>query len=295
MTGEERARLVEMAKPVVPSGDELSAAYRSRGAGVETEERFLATWAGRTHIYLYFPKVRKARMPLLVNIHGGGFVGPHLERDTLFCRAMTAELSCVTLDIDYRTTREAPFPSALHECCGAVEWAVEHSETLGIDPQKIAVGGQSAGGNLTNGVSLLLKERGKAEVRLQILSYPSLDLTGDPLKMEQADPAFPPKRMYAYNTLYVEHPEERGDPLVSPLRADGEVLKKLPDTVLVIGEKDIFREENERYAAMLLHAGVKVTAKCFPASAHGFVTKCTGAWEESHAMMTGALKEVFER
>lgn len=294
MTQEERAKLVEMARPVVSNPDCLSDEYRAKGRAVETEERFLYTWAGRTHIYLYFPKVRKPRMPLLVNIHGGGFVGPHFERDTLFCKRMTAELSCVTLDVDYRTTAEVPFPSSLHECCGAVEWAVENAETLGIDPAKIAVGGQSAGGNLTNGVSLLLKERGRAEVKLQILSYPSLDLTGDPLKKDVHDPAFPAKRMYAYNTLYVENPEERGEALVSPLLAEEEVLKKLPATVLVMGEKDLFRGENLTYASRLLHAGVKVTAKCFQGSAHGFVTKCTGAWEESHAMILGALEEIFE-
>lgn len=172
---------------------------RMMGAGRPFgREMFFNTKAGRVRVLAYDLKKTEG-LPLYINIHGGGFVLGHPEMEDRFMPAIAQKSGVKILSVDYSLAPEAMFPAALNECYAVVEYAKAHAVELGIDPDNIAIGGQSAGGNLSAGVCLLDAERQELGLKALVLDYPPLDIHTDPYLKPRPKKALSP-RMSACTT-----------------------------------------------------------------------------------------------
>lgn len=257
------------------------------------KEMFLKTKLGETHIYIHYPLKGEKPYPLYINIHGGGFVKGHFQADELFCRKVANAVNCAIIDVDYKIAPEFMFPHALNECYNVVKWAYENYEELGIDKNKIAIGGHSAGANLAVGVTLMANKSKDFPIVCQILDYPPIDLFSDPVSKEVAcDTVIPPEKAKLYTDMYIKE-EDRNNFLASPIFAKGEQLKGLPPALIITAELDSLCKEGEKYASMLIAAGVEVTAKRFLGCSHGFTIDCKEGHEDAEKMVFNALRKFF--
>ena len=207
--------------------------------------------------------------PALVYFFGGGWTAGSLETSDGICRALTNSVHCVTVAVRYRLAPRFPFPAAVEDCHAATRWVAEHAAELGVDPARIAVGGDGAGGNLAAAVTLLAREAGPA-LRHQLLVCPYIDRDADtPSLREHDDPHAVSRRPVAWHwEQYLAKPEDGENPLASPLRA--ETLAGLPAATVITAELDPLRDEAEQYALMLLASGVAVDVRRYNAVPHGF-------------------------
>jgi acetyl esterase len=211
---------------------------------------------------------------VLVWLHGGGWVIGDLDTADSTCRALANRAGCVVVSVDYRLAPEHPAPAALDDCLTALTWTVENFELLGIDASKVAVGGDSAGGNL----AALLCQRVRAEfgpdIDFQLLVYPVTDLTlSHPSVDENAEGYFLTKATMEW---FVGHYLGDADPKsasVSPLHADD--LTGLPPALVITAELDPLRDEGQAYAARLEEAGVPTRLLHYDGEIHGFVGMAT--------------------
>lgn len=272
-------------KPVDP---EIIAMYPIK----EIREMFVPTRTEDAHIYVHYPLGGNAPYPLYVNIHGGGFVKGHFQVDELFCRKIVNKVGCVVVDIDYKLAPEFMFPYALNECYDVIKWAYDHSEELGIDKNRIVIGGHSAGGNLAAGIALMANENKDFTLACQILDYPSLDILTDPANKNFVDPVIPLEKARLYNDMYVNE-EDKSNPLASPVFASTEQLRGLPPALILTAELDRLRDEAEKYALLLIQAGVGVSVKRFIGARHGFTIKLMDDYEISTEMIVRTLRNTF--
>jgi acetyl esterase len=201
----------------------------------------------------------------LVYFFGGGWVVGSLETADGICRALANRSRCLVIATDYRLAPEHPFPAAAQDAIAATRWTVEHAGALGIDPDRIAVGGESAGGNLA-----AVAAQHAVRLAFQLLIYPVTDraaLTGPP--PENEEPYFFSTRSMAWYWGHYLPDESNTDPLASPLRADS--LAGLPPALVITAELDALRPEGEAYARRLEEAGVPVTLTNYDGMVHGFV------------------------
>lgn len=224
--------------------------------------------AGGVPARLYRPSAEQA-LGLLVYFHGGGWVVGDLDTHDATARALAAESGHAVLAVHYRLAPEHPFPAAYDDAVAAVRWAAEHATELGCDPDKLAVGGDSAGGNLAAAVS----QRGDVPLRFQLLVYPVTDARCNTSSYD--DHCDGPYLTRASMEWYIDHylSGEEGsadDPRVSPLLADDAALAKSPPTYVVTVETDVLRDEGEAYAARLEAAGVPTTLRRYEGMFHGF-------------------------
>lgn len=259
------------------------------------EEKIIPTRNGKTHIFIYKPQIEKSKMPLYINIHGGGYVKGHREQDIVFCKNICSRANCVVIDIDYETAPEQKYPYAINQCYDVAKWAWVNYEKLGIYREKIAMGGHSAGGNATAAVAIMLNKTGEFKLCLQILDYPALDLYTPPQLKKNAyiNEKLSPKQLALYNELYIE-PSNRLDPEASPVFAPNEILEGLPEALIITCQKDSLCKEAELYAAKLIAAGVRVTAQRFLNSEHGFVVRRREEFEEAEKIILNTLDRVFK-
>lgn len=296
MTFEEKIKLAEQLRSSSVLEAELPETFEQYQNETTCEEHFVNTREGDTRIYIIKKKDKSENCPLYINIHGGGFVRPHMDRDILFCSRISYEADCVTIDVDYKLAPEYPYPIAFNECYDIVKWAFENAEYLGIDPSKVVVGGHSAGGNLTAAIALKANETKDFTMRLQILDYPPMDLYTDPMEKEGADASLiPPERARAFNALYAGDPDIAKAPYVSPVFATADMMKGLPEALVITAGKDNLRFEAEQYASKLIAAGVKVTAKRYLDCRHGFMTHCVDDYMEGQKLYIETMKQIFAK
>ena len=260
----------------------------------KVEENLLKTSAGDTRVIVYRPLFTEGTSPVFVNIHGGGFVQGSAEDDEIWCQRIADNVECCVVSIDYHLSPEHKFPVALEECYEVVKWVHDQSLQLGIDPKRIAVGGHSAGGNLTAAICLLARERKEFAIVFQVLNYPSLDMSLDPFRHESRDTLLTPKVQVFFTACYVKNPEDAANPLVSPLRAAD--LAGLPTALMISAEYDPLREEEEMYVRRLEEAGVVVKYMCFKECMHAFThfgpePAATEAWN----LIYTQLRQAFRR
>jgi acetyl esterase len=221
---------------------------------------------------LYTPVAASAPLlPGLVFFHGGGFVLGDLETHDGLCRILANESGCRVASIDYRLAPEHPFPAAVEDCTAAVDWVAANAAELGIDAARLAVGGDSAGGNLAAVCALLAKQKGSPKLSFQLLIYPVTQLGGpDTASMrENAKGYFLEKAsMDWFTRLYCPDAAHRNDPRLSPLLAKD--LSGLPPAYVATAGFDPLRDEGKDYADKLDAAGVPVTYVNYPGMVHGF-------------------------
>jgi len=226
---------------------------------------------------LYHPGGPAGKLPVVLYFFGGGWVLGTLDTCDEVCRRLCRGAGALVLSVGYRLAPEHPFPAAPHDCHAATRWAAEHIGGHGGDPARIAVAGDSAGGNLAAAVTLQARAGGPA-LAGQVLVYPNTDHGSDTRSMrENTDPArFNRRSVEWYWGHYLRHPADGTDPLASPLRATD--LSGLPPALLITAEHDPLRDEGEQYADRLAQAGVPVKRLRYAGMAHGFFTM-TGTFE----------------
>ena len=206
--------------------------------------------------------------PALLWIHGGGYLVGNAAMGDRMCRQVANQLGVVAASVEYRLTPEHPFPTPLEDCYAALTWLAKQP---GIDPSRIAIGGESAGGGLAAALALLAKERGEFTPVLQVLSYPMLD---DRTTTRQD---FDQRRLRLWNqnsnrlgwrSYLGQIPEGDVPPLAAPARYED--LSGLPPAWIGVGTNDLFHDEDIAYAARLRDAGVPCTLHLVPGAYHGF-------------------------
>jgi acetyl esterase/lipase len=211
------------------------------------------------------------RLPVLVFFHGGGWVIGDLETHDVLCRQVTAEGGVSVIAVDYRLAPEHKFPAAVDDAWAATRWIAAHAAELGVDPERLAVGGDSAGGNLAAVVALQARDARGPRIALQILLYPVTDLVSESRSYADLADGYMLTRdsMRWFRAQYLAKEEDAADWRVSPLRAPS--LAGLPPALVVTAGYDPLRDEGEAYAKKLREAGVSVDAVSFGGMIHGFV------------------------
>jgi acetyl esterase len=209
--------------------------------------------------------------PALVYYHGGGWVIGDLYTHDGLCRSLTNAARCVVASVDYRLAPEAKYPVAPRDSYAALQWVVANAGRLGIDPRLVAVGGDSAGGNLATVVALIARERGGPALVYQVLIYPVTDHAFDTPSYAENATGYVLTRdaMHWFWDHYLAHAAQGREPHASPLRAPS--VAGLPPALVITAEYDPLRDEGEAYAARLRDAGVPVTLTRYPGMFHGFV------------------------
>ncbi|WP_199753058.1 alpha/beta hydrolase [Actinoplanes sp. ATCC 53533] len=250
---------------------------------------------GEVRVYVYrAPDATGEPAPVYVNFHGGGFIMRHPDYDDHICRALVAETGCVVVNVDYDVAPQRPFPVAPRQALAVTEWVARDGRRQGWDGERLAVGGQSAGGNLAAGVCLAVRDRGSVAPVLQILNYPPLDLAADPsTKLARtASPLIRPSMAKVFNNAYVPDAITRTDPLASPLLARD--LAGLAPALVITAEYDLLRDEADRYAARLADAGVPVSHHVMPGVDHAYThAEPTAPLREALTLMTNALTKAW--
>ncbi len=214
----------------------------------------------------------KAPCPLLVYFHGGGFMLGSLALYDTTCRRLAANGDCAVLSVDYRMAPETQFPGAVLDAYAATRWASDNADMLNIDPEKIAVGGDSAGGNLAAVVAQMALDSHAFKVALQILIYPMTDQSRAYPSYERNASGYmlTTAALYWFMDNYIPDPEDRKDPRASPMLRPS--LEGLPPALVISAEFDPLVDENEAYAKRLREAGVACDYVCFPGMIHPFFT-----------------------
>jgi acetyl esterase len=209
---------------------------------------------------------------LLLYFHGGGWMQGGLETHHGACGKLAAWSGCQILAVDYRLAPEHKFPAGLEDCLAAWRWLVANTATLGTDPERLAIGGDSAGGNLAAAVCQALVVGGEPVPAAQLLVYPSLELGWQlPSHRELADAHVLPRiRVQWYTDLYLSSPEQAADVRASPLRADD--ISGQPPAMIVTAGFDPLLDDGRQYAERLEAAGTPVTYREFPGQIHAFIS-----------------------
>jgi acetyl esterase len=209
-------------------------------------------------------------LPVLVWFHGGGWVLGNVPGSDVTCRHLAKESGRVVVSVEYRLAPEYPFPAGAEDCYAATAWVATHASEIGVDPSQLAVGGDSAGGNLAAVITLMAKERGGPDINKQLLVYPVTDgLMSYPSMRENAEGyLLTEAAMKWFWGHYLGNGGNEKEPLASPIYADD--LSGLPPALVMTAEFDPLRDEGEAYAKRLEQAGVPVTTTRYDGQIHGF-------------------------
>ncbi|HEX5263371.1 MAG TPA: alpha/beta hydrolase [Phenylobacterium sp.] len=233
------------------------------------EDARLPAPGGERPIRLYWPRA-SAPTGVLVYFHGGGFVSGDLETSDGVCCRLTELAECVTLNVDYRLAPEHPFPAGLEDACAAVAWTFKHAAELGA-PQRVAVGGDSAGGTLATGACMVRRDRGGPQPLFQLLFYPGINLDIDTPRrnaLGRKGYVLTPELIGWLNSFYCATPEGFAAPYCTPARFTD--LSGLPSALLIAGDCDPVCFESARYAERLRGAGVDARYSEYAGATHGF-------------------------
>jgi acetyl esterase len=224
--------------------------------------------ADGVEVRLYRPDTSRD-LPLLVFLHGGGWMLGDLDTHDAMHRHIAERAGCAVLGVGYRLAPEHPFPAGLDDVSTAFAWARRNAAALGCDPARIALGGESAGANFTAAITLRLRDAGQAQPLFQLLVHPVTDLA---LKLPSIRgveaPGLTPDYLEACRHFYLGH-RDFADPQVSPLRAA--THRGLPPAIVLTAEEDPLRDDGEHYARALVTAGVETLAMRMPGLPHGFM------------------------
>ncbi len=232
---------------------------------------------------------------VLVYFHGGGWVIGDLDIYDGLCRSLANAAGCAVFSVGYRLAPENKFPAAVEDCYAALVWIRAEAARLGLDSNRIAVGGDSAGGNLAAVISQAARDRGGPAIAFQLLVYPVTDASLDfaSAKDSDKDALLTSSDMRWFWTQYLRDSSDGASPLASPLRAAH--LEGLPAALVVTAEFDPLLDEGEAYAARLREAGVPVTLTRYDGMPHGFLGMA-GVLDQARAALAqvgAALRSAF--
>ena len=248
--------------------EEYRAIYASRQAPpTETCHEIRDVVAGGVPSRLYRPSA-DTNIGLLVFYHGGGWVIGNLESHDAVCRSLANRMGHAVLSVDYRLAPEHAWPAAAEDALCSLRWAYENASELGINPDRIAVGGDSAGGNL----AAIVAQQRPVPLVFQMLIYPATDMTQSfPSHVENsAGPVLTQQAMEWFINHYMPNASDRTDPLASPLFADDSLLVGAPPALIITAQYDPLRDEGEAYGRKLIENGVATSTIRFNGQFHSF-------------------------
>jgi acetyl esterase len=235
------------------------------------EDRIISTAESRIPIRIYAPR-RDAPLPLVVFFHGGGFVSGDVNTHDEITRQLCLAADSVIVSVSYRLAPANPYPAGLHDCLAAIDWAEAHAAELGADAARLAVAGDSAGGNLAAVTALYLRDHNGVKLSAQLLIYPGTDLAGP----RQGSMARTGEGFYLthdimdfYHASYIAG-ADAGSPYISPLRAAS--LAGLPPAFVLTAEYDPLRDQGQAYAKRLAEAKVPAALVDYEGAIHGFLS-----------------------
>jgi acetyl esterase len=240
----------------------------------DIEDRVIAGGpTGEVNVRIVRPAGASGALPLVLHCHGGGWILG--DRDTFerLDRELATLARAVVLFVEYTPAPEAHYPVQNEQAYAALEWAVANAGELGVDPGRVAVIGDSAGGSMAAALTLMAKERGGPGLAAQVLCYPVTDADLDTATYRRyADgPWLTRDAMRWFWDAYLPDEERRSEIMASPLQASLEQLRGLPPALVINGEHDVLRDEGEAYARKLSEAGVRVTQVRYAGTIHDFV------------------------
>ena len=228
---------------------------------------------GDVAVRIVRPKGATGALPVVLYIHGAGWVFGNSHTHDRLVREIAAGAGVAVVFPDYRLSPEVRYPSALEESWTVARWVVSEGANHGLDPQRIAVAGDSVGGNMSAALTFLAKQRGEVRFAAQVLFYPVTDAAFDTASYHQFAEGYFLRRdaMQWFWDQYTTDEAQRAEITASPLRATTEQLAGLPPALVITGEADVLRDEGEAYASKLRQAGVAVTATRYQGIIHDFV------------------------
>jgi acetyl esterase/lipase len=269
------------------------------GPDVETFERHVPgpRDAPKVRVLIHRPAAPSGPRPVLLHIHGGGYLIGLPEMTAQHHRNLVRDVGCVVVSVDYRLAPETPFPGPLEDCYAALKWVHRHAETLGADPSRIAIGGESAGGGLAAALAVLARDRGDVPVIFQLLIYPMIDdrtvtrenphpYTGEFVWSEGHN-------RFGWSCYLGIEPGTGGvSNYAAAARTDD--LCRLPPAYISVGALDLFLDENVDYAVRLTRAGVPTELHVYPGAFHGYaINPDADITKVSAAQALRALKRAF--
>ncbi len=264
-------------------------------AVANVEDLNILSPAGQIPVRIYTPQGNNP-FPILIYFHGGGWVLGNLDIYESACRSLANGASCVVVSVDYRLAPEHKFPVGVEDAYAATQWVADNTNRIKGDSTRIAVGGDSAGGNLAAVVSLMARDRGGPNLAYQLLVYPVTDLSSlDTASYRDYAEGYGLMRteMEWFGDHYLSQGEDGKNPYVSPLLAQD--LSGLPPALVITAEFDVLRDEGEAYANRLKEAGVSVKCTRYNGMIHGFMTmdgvldRARGAIDEASAELRAAF------
>jgi acetyl esterase len=266
-------------------------------APAEVEEHTIPGGPGGTvSLTVVRPMERNGSLPAVVYTHGGGWVLGNFATHERLVRDLTEQTGAAFVFVNYTRSPEAQHPVAIEEVYATVRWVAEHGAELGLDGDRIAVAGDSVGGNMTAAVTLLAKERGGPAIRYQALLYPVTNAAFDTGSYDAfaEGPWLTRMAMQWFWDAYLPEATMRADVTASPLQATIEQLRGLPPALVITDEADVLRDEGEAYGRKLRQAGVDVTAIRYQGVFHDFMMLNalaeTNAYRDATAQTARALK-----
>jgi acetyl esterase len=256
-------------------------------------DRMVPGPAGELPVRVYTPE-GSPPFPIVVFFHGGGWVVGTIDTYDPVCRALAAAVPAVVVSVGYRLAPEHRWPAAVEDAYAATLWASRHAAELGGAQHRLAVAGDSAGGNLAAVVALGARDRGGPAIAFQLLVYPALDAAADTASWREDAEGFylTAAGMRWYWDHYLGHADGLA-PDASPLRAA--FFGDLPPALVICAERDVLRDEGEAYAARLREAGVAATASRYAGTVHGFLRwrAVTGAADAALQEAAAALRSAL--
>ena len=282
-----------------PEARELTAKLRGKTLNPEpvavVENRTIPGPGGNIPIRIYRPNSSKP-LPVVVFFHGGGWVIGNLDWLDDMCRAYANGVECVVVSVDYRLAPEHKFPAAVEDAYAATLWVANNTNLINGDRDRIAVVGDSAGGNLATVVALMAREKGTPPLIYQVLIYPATHYnteTESYQKYGNGDYRFTKAEMVWFWQHYLRTDADGQNPYASPLLAED--LSNLPPALIITAEYDMLRDEAEVYADRLQSAGVPVTLKNYDGMIHGFLgfARVVDVGQKAIADIAAQLRSVF--
>ena len=260
------------------------------------EDRTIPGPAGDLPVRIYHPVLDAPTLPAFVYFHGGGHVIGNLDTHDAVARNLCNGGGCIVVSVDYRLAPEHKFPAAADDAFAAVRWCAAHGAEIGIDPRRIAIGGDSAGGNLAAVAALMARDAGGPAIRLQVLVYPVADYACDTESYRTYADGYgmlDARSMRWFRDHYLRGEADRLDWRAAPLHAGD--LSGLPPALVLTAQCDVLHDEGEAYAQRLRAAGVDVDYRDSAGMIHGFFTMAPaidGA-VRAQALVCGAMLHAF--
>ena len=256
------------------------------------EDRLIPGSAGELPIRIYTPH-GSGPFPVLVFLHTGGWVLGTLDNQDPLCRRITNRAGCIVVSVDYRLAPEHPFPAAIEDSYAATHWAALHAAEFAGDPSRLAIVGDSAGGNMATVVALLARDRGGPKLAFQVLLFPATDFTLSTPSMEELADGYTvtKEQMMWIRKHYLSSEAEWTHPLASPLLASD--LSGLPPALIITAEYDPLRDDGELYGKRLQEAGVPTKVSRYAGMLHDFPDMLEEPGNRALDEIAAALRAAF--